>query len=65
MVVCDTEGRVYDLWFHPGSYHEVKALRLISVSGWRKGITLPALLYGYVIGYSFFRGSYEEVLYHA
>lgn len=119
MVVCDTEGRVYDIWFHPGSYHEVKALnlrykksgwlrwllnkfelmgdrgyrgcgyvkvceskedkavrqvvegvfswlkRLISMSGWRKGITLLALLYGYAIGYSFFRGSYDEVLYHA
>jgi len=23
MVVCDGEGVVYDLWFHPASYHEV------------------------------------------
>jgi hypothetical protein len=22
MVVCDSEGVVYDLWFHPASYHE-------------------------------------------
>ncbi len=119
MVVCDTEGMVYDLWFHPGSYHEVRSLRLrykrsgwlrwlldkfelmgdrgyrgceyvkvceskedkgmrqvvkgafswlkrlINMSGWRKGITLLALLYGYAIGYSFFRESFEEVLYHA
>jgi len=25
--------------------------------GWRKGITLPAYLYGYAIDYSFFRKS--------
>ena len=25
MVVCDSEGIVYDLWFHPASYHEVKS----------------------------------------
>ncbi|MFZ8786977.1 hypothetical protein [Thermocrinis sp.] len=23
MVVCDSEGVVYDLWFHPASYHEL------------------------------------------
>jgi hypothetical protein len=28
MVVCDSEGRVYDLWFHPASYHEVRSLRI-------------------------------------
>ena len=27
MVVCDSEGIVYDLWFHPASYHEVRSLR--------------------------------------
>jgi len=27
MVVCDSEGVVYDLWFHPASYHEVRSLR--------------------------------------
>jgi len=27
-------------------------------SGWRKGITLLAYLYGYAIGYSFFGKSY-------
>jgi hypothetical protein len=26
MVVCDSEGVVYDLWFHPASYHEVRFL---------------------------------------
>jgi hypothetical protein len=24
MVVCDSEVVVYDLWFHPASYHEVE-----------------------------------------
>ncbi len=24
MVVCDSEGIVYDLWFHSASYHEVR-----------------------------------------
>jgi len=28
MVVCDSEGVVYDLWFHPASYHEVRSLRI-------------------------------------
>jgi hypothetical protein len=28
MVVCDSEGIVYDLWFHPTSYHEVRSLRI-------------------------------------
>ncbi len=28
MVVCDTDGIVYDLWFHPASMNEVKSLRL-------------------------------------
>jgi nicotinate-nucleotide pyrophosphorylase (carboxylating) len=28
MVVCDSEGIVYDLWFHPASYHEVRSLRI-------------------------------------
>jgi hypothetical protein len=23
MVVCDKNGMVYDIWFHPASYHEV------------------------------------------
>jgi hypothetical protein len=98
MVVCDSEGVVYDLWFHPASYHEVrfsvdsfglmgdrgyrgceyvevceskeqKGIRQVvegvnsqiklfnRVSRWRKGITLLAYLYGYAIGYSFFRKS--------
>jgi hypothetical protein len=111
MVVCDSEGVVYDLWFHPASYHEVRSLRIRyrkskwlrflvdsfglmgdrgykgceyvevceskeqkgirqvvegvnsqiklfnRVSRWRKGITLLAYLYGYAIGYSFFRKS--------
>ena len=26
MVVCDSEGVVYDLWFHPASYHRVSGL---------------------------------------
>jgi hypothetical protein len=35
MVVCDTEGTVYDLWYHPASYHEVKSLRKrVSKSVW-------------------------------
>ncbi|MGC9135218.1 hypothetical protein, partial [Caldisphaera sp.] len=28
MVLCDTNGIVYDVWFHPASYHEVKSFRL-------------------------------------
>jgi hypothetical protein len=28
MVVCDSDGIVYDLWFHPASYHEVRSLRI-------------------------------------
>jgi len=28
MVVCDSEGIVYDLWFHPASYHGVRSLRI-------------------------------------
>jgi hypothetical protein len=24
MVVCDENGMVYDIWFHPASYHEVR-----------------------------------------
>ncbi|MFN3978601.1 MAG: hypothetical protein ACK4J2_08125 [Sulfurihydrogenibium azorense] len=28
MIICDTKGRVYDIWFHPASYHEVKSFRL-------------------------------------
>ena len=28
MVVCDSEGVVYDPWFHPVSYHEVRYLRI-------------------------------------
>jgi hypothetical protein len=27
MVVCNSKGVVYDLWFHPASYHEVRSLR--------------------------------------
>ncbi len=35
MVVCDSEGVVYDLWFHPASYHEVRSLRIrYRKSGW-------------------------------
>jgi hypothetical protein len=25
MVVCDEDGIVYDIWFHPASYHEVRS----------------------------------------
>jgi hypothetical protein len=28
MVVCDEDGMVYDIWFHPASYHEVRSLRI-------------------------------------
>jgi hypothetical protein len=28
MIVCDSEGIVYDLWVHPASYHEVKSVRI-------------------------------------
>jgi len=92
MVLCDKNGVVYDIWFHPASYNEVKSFRLRKskskwfrflvetfevigdkgyregvnsqikvfnyISRWRKGITLLAYLYGYAIGYSFFRKSY-------
>jgi hypothetical protein len=35
MVLCDTNGIVYDIWFHPDSYHEVKSFRIRSkISGW-------------------------------
>jgi hypothetical protein len=26
MVVCDEDGMVYDIWFHPASYHEVRSI---------------------------------------
>jgi len=28
MVLCDENGVVYDIWFHPASYNEVKSFRL-------------------------------------
>ncbi len=28
MVVCYSEGMVYDLWFHPAGYHKVRSLRI-------------------------------------
>jgi hypothetical protein len=28
MVVCDSEGVLYDLWSHPASYHKVSSLRI-------------------------------------
>jgi len=28
MVVCDSEGVVYDPYFHPASYHELRCLRI-------------------------------------
>jgi hypothetical protein len=28
MVVCDEDGMVYDIWFHPARYHEVRSLRI-------------------------------------
>ena len=28
MIVCDRNGVVYDLWFHPASYHEMRSLRI-------------------------------------
>jgi len=31
MVVCYSEGAVYDLWFHPASYHEVRSIRIRQV----------------------------------
>ena len=39
-----------------GVNSQIKAFNY--VSRWRKGITLLAYLYGYAIGYSFFRKSY-------
>jgi hypothetical protein len=27
-MVCDKDSMVYDIWFHPASYHEVRSLRL-------------------------------------
>jgi hypothetical protein len=34
MVVCDENGMVYDIWFHPASYHEVmsKWFRFLTVN---------------------------------
>ncbi len=51
MVVCDSEGIVYDLWFHPASYHEVRQV----VEGVNSQIKL--FNYGYAMGNSFFRKS--------
>ncbi len=28
MVLCDEDGVVMDIWFHPASYHEVKSFRI-------------------------------------
>lgn len=39
MVVCDTDGAPYDLWFNPASYHEVRSLRLrFSKSLWLRSL---------------------------
>ncbi len=71
MIVCDRNGIVYDMWFHPASYHEVKFVRIRQVvkavnsqikvfngaSKWRNITTLFAYLQGYAVGYSFFRKS--------
>jgi hypothetical protein len=44
MVVCDENGMVYDIWFHPASYHEVRSLRIrYKMSKWFK-ITFTILL---------------------
>lgn len=34
MVLCDTDGVVYDVWFHPASYHEIKSLRIRYKKSW-------------------------------
>jgi hypothetical protein len=28
MIVCDRNGIVYDMWFHPASYHKVRSVRI-------------------------------------
>jgi hypothetical protein len=40
MVVCDENGIVYDVWFHPASYHEVRSLRIrYKMSKWFRFLT--------------------------
>jgi hypothetical protein len=52
MVVCDTEGTVYDLWYHPASYHEVKSLRKrVSKSVWLRWLLSRFERFNFVSGW--------------
>ena len=47
MVVCDREGRVYDVWITFGSVHEVRAFRERKKrSLWFRGLVESCVVYG-------------------
>jgi hypothetical protein len=53
MVLCDTKGIVYDIWFHPASYHEIKPFRIrFKTSLWFKNL----ITFFEVIGDKGYRG---------
>ena len=47
MVLCDREGRVYDVWITFGSVHEVRAVRERKKrSLWFRGLVENCVVYG-------------------
>ena len=47
MVLCDWEGRVYDVWITVGSVHEVRAFRERKKrSLWVRGLVENCVVYG-------------------
>lgn len=47
MVLCDEDGVVYDVWFKPGSWHEVRAYReRLNRSVWFRGLVERYEVYG-------------------
>ena len=64
MVLCDREGRVYDVWITFGSVHEVRAFRERKRrSLWFRGLVENCVVYvyAYAIGYSYYRRGELEV----
>ena len=59
MVLCDREGRVYDVWITFGSVHEVRAFRERK----KRSLWFRVLVYvyAYAIGYSYYRRGELEV----
>ena len=50
MVLCDREGRVYDVWITFGSVHEVRAFRERKKrSLWCRGLVENCVVYGEII----------------